>query len=270
MSGAYTEILNETVSLVKQAAAYLRREDYEITCKGSAWNVVTSVDIQVQTFLQERLCALLPGSVFFGEEGGCKAKTGTYIWIVDPIDGTMNFTRGVGESAVSVGLVKDGQAVLGVVYNPYRDELFTAQLGCGAFCNGCRIHTSQVPFEEGIFCTAWSLYNKKFAPQCMAIMEDVYACSNDFRRFGSCALELCYLAAGRCDLFFEMRVYPWDFAAGALILREAGGVITGLAGAPLLYDRTSPIVAANNAENIAILHKIVQKHVAVVPYEELL
>lgn len=270
MDGAYTVILNEMIGLVKQAANRMRGDDFEIACKESVVNIVTSADIAVQAFLQEKLCGLLPGSVFFGEEGIGKVTAGEYLWVVDPIDGTMNFARGMGESAVSVALIRNGQPVAAVVYNPFKEELFYAQAGCGAWCNGQRLHTSAVSFSEGLFCTAWSLYNKKYAPQCMAVMEEVYAQCNDFRRFGSCALELCYLAAGRCDLFFEMRVFPWDHAAGGLILQEAGGIVTGLEGTPLPYDRTSPVVAANSAENHDRLTGIVARHIPEVPYEEVL
>lgn len=270
MGGVNTGILNEMIALVKQAANLMRGNDFEISCKDSVANIVTTADIAVQEYLQEKLCALLPGSVFFGEEGNGAVADGQYLWIVDPIDGTMNFARRLGESAISVGLIKDGQPQAAVVYNPFREELFYAQAGCGAWCNGQRLHTSGVSFSEGLFCTAWSLYNKRYAPQCMAVMEEVYAQSNDFRRFGSCALELCYLAAGRCDLFFEMRVFPWDHAAGGLILQEAGGVITGLNATPIPYDRTTPVVAANSAENHAKLTEIVARHIPEVPYEEVL
>lgn len=270
MDGAYTAILNDMIAAVRQASQLMRGGDFEISCKDSVANIVTSADIAVQKFLQEKLCSLLPGSVFFGEEGNAAMEKGEYQWIVDPIDGTMNFSRGMGESGISAALVKNGQPVAAVVYNPFKQELFAAEAGMGAWLNGQRIHASDASFAEGLFCTAWSLYNKSLAPQCMAVMEEVYAQCNDFRRFGSCALELCYLAAGRCDLFFEMRVFPWDHAAGGLILQEAGGMVSGLEGAPLLFDRTTPVIAANNAKNHEKLCKIIKKHVPCVPYEEIL
>ena len=104
----------------------------------------------------------------------------------------------------------------------------------------------------------------------MAVMEEVYAQCNDFRRFGVCSLELCYLAQGKCDLYFEIRLFPWDYAAAGLILQEAGGVITGLNGESAPLDRTSPIIAANSPENHGKLLKSVQKHFPKVPYEEIL
>ena len=263
------DILEKTVDLARQAAQFMLRDDFEVEQKESVVNIVTTADKQVQKFLEERLPELIPGSEVFGEEGTEAVRNARYLWIVDPIDGTMNFSRGVGESAVSVALFGNGQPLVGVVYNPFRQEMFYAKKGEGSWLNGRRIHVSGATFAEGLFCTAWSLYNKTYAPQCMAIMEEAYAKCNDFRRFGTCALELCYLAAGRCDLFFEMRVFPWDWAAGGLILMEAGGVITDLEDRLPLYDRATPIIAANNRENYETLRGIVTKHVPKAPYEEI-
>lgn len=270
MNGEYTTVLKETMELVRQAAQIMCRDDFEIKSKGSVVNIVTSADIAIQEFLKEHLCAMLPGSAFFGEEGAEEMKDREFVWIVDPIDGTMNFSRKLKESSISVGLYRNGKPVIGVVYNPFKEEMYIAEEGMGAYLNTEPIHASSATFAQSIFCTAWSLYNKQYAPQCMAIMEEAYAQCNDFRRFGSCALELCYLAAGRCDLHFEMRVFPWDIAAASLILQEAGGVITGLDGLPLPMDRTTPVIAANNQENYEKLIGIVRKHVPCVPYEEIL
>lgn len=266
----YTALLNEVISLVKKASAIMLRHDFEITEKGNVVNIVTSADIAVQSFLEKELPVLLPGSAFVGEEGNEEAQKAEYLWIVDPIDGTMNFARDLGQSGISVALAHNGKVVLGVVYNPFKDELFYATAGQGAYCNGEPIKATRRPFSEGLFCTAWSLYNKALAPKCTAVMEEVYGLCNDFRRFGVCSLELCYLAQGKCDLYFEIRLFPWDYAAAGMILQEAGGIITGLDGNPAALDRTCPIIAANSPENHEKLLKIVQKHFPKVPYEEIL
>lgn len=266
----YTFLLNDVIGLVKEASVIMLRRDFEVTEKGDVVNIVTSADIAVQTFLEEKLPALLPGSAFVGEEGNEAAQKAEYLWIVDPIDGTTNFARDLGQSGISVALVHNWKPVLGVVYNPVKEELFHATVGQGAYCNGKRLEATRRPFGSGLFCTAWSAYNKALAPQCMAVMEEVYAQCNDFRRFGVCSLELCYLAQGKCDLYFEIRLFPWDYAAAGLILQEAGGIITGLDGGPAAMDRTSPIIAANSPENHEKLLKIVQKHFPKVPYEEIL
>lgn len=266
----YTALMDDVIALVKQASQIMLRSDFEITEKGNVVNIVTSADIAVQAFLEEKLTLLLPGSAFVGEEGNEKAQEAEHLWIVDPIDGTTNFARGLGQSGISVALAHNGKVVLGVVYNPFKDELFHAIAGQGAYCNGKRLEATRRPFGSGLFCTAWSAYNKALAPKCMAVMEEVYAQCNDFRRFGVCSLELCYLAQGKCDLYFEIRLFPWDYAAAGLILQEAGGVITGLDGGPAALDRTCPIIAANSPENHEKLLKIVQKHFPKVPYEEIL
>ncbi len=157
-----------------------------------------------------------------------------------------------------------------MVYNPYRDELFTAVKGQGACINGKPIHVSNASFEEGLLCTAMSLYRKDLADTGMAIIAETYAQCNDVRRFGACALERCYLAAGLCDLYFEIRVFPWDYAAAILVLTEAGGVVRGYDGEELTFDQATPVIGANTAENWKRLNAIVKKHISEMPYEEIL
>lgn len=259
----------QTEAIVKQAALFMQGA-FTTTEKNTVVNIVTSADIAIQEFLQEHLCALLPDSDFFGEEAPAGKSFGKYLWIVDPIDGTANFSRGIGEYAISVALLQDEIPILGIVYKPQGDILYSAVKGCGAQRNGLPIRVSDTPFAGGIFCTAMSLYRKEFADDCMKVIADTYAQCNDVRRFGSCALELCYLAEGVCDLYFEFRVFPWDHAAAALILQEAGGVIRGQNGQPLPFDRTTPVIAANSEENYAKLNTIVQKHIPKFPYKEIL
>ena len=221
-----------------------------------------------QRYLKEKLSLLLPGSRFYCEEGDLKETDGEFVWVIDPIDGTMNYTRGIDECAVSVALLQNGKAVLGVVSTIFRGDTFTAVLGGGATLNGKPISVSKNPFEKGILCTAMSLYNKSLAADCDKIIYEAYMQCNDVRRFGSCAVELCYLAAGKCDLFFEMRVFPWDYAAGYLILKEAGGVLYGFDCAELTFDRPIPLIGANSLENYQRLNEIVLKHIQKIPYEE--
>ena len=156
--------------------------------KESVCNIVTSADLAVQQYLNEALCALLPGSGFFGEEGNSGAVGGEYLWIVDPIDGTMNFSRGIGEFCISVALLQGDAAILGLVFQPSQNKVFSAIRGQGAWCNGLPIRVSDASFAEGLFCTALSLYRKEYAPQCMAVIAEAYEQCNDVRRFGSCAL----------------------------------------------------------------------------------
>ena len=261
--------LKKQVMRSVRQASRIMFDSYTMEEKDSPSNIVTSADIGVQKFLEKKLCKLLPGSMLLGEEGEQHQMQSEYLWIVDPIDGTTNFSRGIGECAISVALLYKEEIVIGVVYNPYQKKMYSAERGKGAFCNGKPIHVSSVSFAEGLFCTAFSLYRKEFADKCMAVLSEVYTQCNDFRRFGSCAVELCYLAEGKCDLYFEFRVFPWDYAAGYLILKEAGGCICGQKGEELHFDRATPIIAANTRENYEKLKTIIEKHISEYPYEEI-
>ncbi len=260
-------LLKKTVRLVKRASRFMRDENFSVAEKGSATNIVTTADTSIQSYLQKHLIAMLPGSTFFGEEEQRGQERSEFLWIVDPIDGTMNFARGIADCAISVALLQNGEPVLGVVYSLRKKELFTAEKGGGAYLNGRRITVSDKPFSDGLFCTAFSLYQKEHAAPCISLLTDVYHQCNDFRRFGTCALELCYLAAGRCDLYFEIRVYPWDHAAAGLILREAGGFISSLGGEPLSYDLLTPLIAANTRENFDRLVQKVSQHIPEITYQ---
>lgn len=263
------KLLDEVIKITKSAAKFAKG-DFTLEEKDSHVNFVTSSDIAVQKFLEKELVSLLPNSAFFGEEGNEAVKTAEYLWIVDPIDGTVNFSRGIDECAISVGLMQGEKVLLGVIYAPFKDELYYAILGGGAYFNGKPIKTSDRTFKNSLFCTALSLYKKEYADACLNIMRETYNECTDIRRFGSCALDICHLAKGECELFFEFRVFPWDYAAGFVILKEAGGVVTGLDGEHLQFDRTSPIIAANNVENHKKLLGIVKKYMRSVPYEEIL
>ena len=266
------EILELICSAEREAAELILQAKHVISeSKSSGRDIVTQYDRKVQELLVERFSSAVEGARFFCEENDEQDELNAeHVFIIDPIDGTMNYARGVGISAISVALVRQGDPLLGVVYDPYRKEMFWAQKGMGAWCNGKPIRTSCASFAESLFCVAWSTYNKSYAPQCLAVTEEVYAQCNDFRRFGSCALEVCYLAAGRCDLFFEFRISPWDWAAAGRILMEAGGVITGFEDCLPPHDRTTMLMAANNRSNYEQLRQIVLKHVPELPYKEIL
>lgn len=249
-------MINQVIDIVREASK-LMTADITIEQKGNDSNFVTSADVNVQRFLEEHLLQLIPGSKFLGEEEGKQAVDSEYIWVVDPIDGTANFIRGLGASAISVGLVKGGKPYLGVIYEPYKDEMYYAKRGKGAFLNGKQIHVSERDFKHATMCSAASLYNKDFAKPCFNIIQKVYYQSDDFRRFGSAAIELAYLAAGRIELFFEIRLFPWDMAAGQVILEEAGGFFEYVHEESIPLDRPAGLIVANSRENFEKLREIV-------------
>jgi len=325
------DIKDRLIEIVREAARLMEEASFEITSKEGYANIVTSTDVAVQEYLCTNLKELLPGSGFLCEEDDIEevdeltsrqvdklnasdtnnssteqlvnSSTEQYTWIIDPIDGTANFARGIDQCAICVGLgvqeakefssgvqeyrsvgvqtspscssnlfteannssttsnsdspsfggVRGGfpaTIILGIVYIPRTNELFYAERGKGAFRNGKQIHVSDRPFANGILCTALPVYHKEYAPLCSKIILEAFTQCNDIRRFGACAPELCYLAMGRCEMYFEYLLSPWDFAAASLILTEAGGVIADLNGNAPTYLHPSGIVAANNKENL--------------------
>lgn len=216
--------------------------------KTSVADLVTEYDVAVENFLREKLLELLHGALFYGEEEALRGDPAKgWVFIVDPIDGTTNFVRGYQQSSISVALAQEGQVEYAVVYDPYREELFTAQRGVGAFLNGKPIRVSEKPIGEGIFLIGTAIYNRALIGPTMDLATQLFHRSCDFRRFGSAALDLCYVACGRGEVFFEYGLSPWDYSAGGLIVTEAGGVASTLEGAPLPVSGRSSVWACNAA-----------------------
>lgn len=246
--------LQQIIDIVQDVSRLMDSQLYEIKIseKDGPSNIVTTADLAVQQALIARLSALLPGSCFLCEEEHLdhpETNGDAPLWIIDPIDGTANYSRGIHDCAISVAYSERGQVKMGVVYLPRTNECFSAQVGQGAFLNGQPIHVSNRPFNESILCTALCVYHKEHAPICAGIIMETYLQANDFRRFGAAAPELCYLAAGRVELFFEYALSPWDYAAAQLILTEAGGTVTDLEGLSLNPTRPSGVLAANSQKN---------------------
>lgn len=262
-------MLNTVVSIVKEAAKIMTSGEYCVTEKGDA-NYVTDKDVAVEKFLRKEITAAFDGIGFVGEEEdfAADALDKEYTAVVDPIDGTMNFTRDMNLSVISVAILKNAKPYIGVVYNPFTNEMFTAEKGKGAYLNGIAIHVSDRPLRSACFFTAWSTYKKDIAKACFNISEEVYYDTCDIRRLGCCALELSYMAAGRGELYFEIRLFPWDFAAAQLILTEAGGYIGTIDFDEIIYTRPQPIIAANSKENFEYLSEKVKKYVPHIPYKE--
>ncbi len=197
----------------------------------------------------------MPDAHFIGEEDAVqKFSPEGKFFIVDPIDGTTNFIKDYHMSCISVALVVDGVAELGVVYNPYSDEMFYAQRGQGAFCNGMRLHVSNEPLENGIVVFGTAPYHEEFGKKTFKLAHAYFKKALDVRRSGSAALDLCAIAAGRAELFFELILAPWDYAAGGLIVEEAGGVITDSDGEKIVYDRLCSIIARNKIAQVLPYH----------------
>ena len=222
------------------------RATLQIDAKAGHANFVTDCDKKVQDRLRSGLSAIMPDAHFVGEEGTARefSPKGKF-FIVDPIDGTTNFIKGFNASCISVALVVDGAAEFGAIYNPYLDEMFAAIRGQGAFCNGKRIHVSSEPLENGLVIFGTSPYNEELSEKSFKLAYEYFRRSIDVRRTGSAALDLCSVAAGRAELFFELQLSPWDYAAGALIVEEAGGIVTDIEGNALSFAGKSSVMARN-------------------------
>ena len=221
---------------------------------GQANNLVTAYDKRIQQILQEKLLEILPEAHFVGEEEDIHDSIAEgYAFIVDPIDGTTNFVKDYKCSVVSVAVTKDGAPYLGVIYNPYLDEMFSAQSGQGAFCNGQRIHVSEKPLEQGLTLFGSAPYYSDLTDETFHILRLCFDKSLDVRRSGSAAWDLCTIAAGRAELYYELRLQPWDYAAGTIIVQEAGGHVTDRNGNAV--DLTAPcsVVAVGSNVDTAFL-----------------
>lgn len=245
------------IEKIKQAAReagymMMKAHDFNVHSKGSAANYVSDIDIAVEKFLRQRLGEICPDADFMGEESDFTNSGKDKVWIVDPIDGTANFVRGMNMSAVSIALSDNDGILYGVVYDPYIDRMFYAHRGHGAYMNGEKIHVSDRDTEHSIISIAMSVYKKEYAPPCFKLAERIMMQCEDIRRVGSAAIELCNLAAGKIEMFFEARLYPWDYAAASLFITEAGGYISSM-DKELSFNSVISIIAANTKENFKLI-----------------
>lgn len=217
---------------------------------------VTETDLAVSAFLCAELPALSPGSRVLSEEGAQENCRQGKWFVLDPIDGTTNLMYAMNQSAISCAYMEDGQTLAAIVFNPFSGELFSAEKGRGAFLNGDTIHVNADPtlsqsligFESGP--TTASEQKAYFEAQYA-----LFAMSRGLRQIGSAALDLCYVACGRLTASTFHYLYPWDYAAGALILHEAGGMLTDRSGgAPDYAGRSCPLAASNSKVHQALLH----------------
>lgn len=210
-------------------------------------NFVTETDVASQEYLRAALGRALPSARFFAEEQANAALTDEPTWVVDPLDGTLNFMYDRRCSSVSIALLRKKEPVMGVIYDPYLDEMYTAAAGQGAYCDGAPIRVSHTPFARALTQMGTSPYEARLVKATAYCFYQFMTRGGDVRRSGSAALDFCHLARGRCDVFFELSLSPWDYAAGALIVREAGGAfIMPYAEAPD-YGQSACILCANPA-----------------------
>ncbi len=247
-------------AVIKEAGAYVRNVDYsymDMKQKKNFRDICTEHDEKTQAFIYEELSKIIPDAKFIGEESSENASDlRGYCFIVDPIDGTLNFSLDFHHSAISIALAKDGEVVLGMVYDPYLDELFHAEKGKGAYVNGKRIYARETDLAHTLLGFGTSPYYMDHARATFALIESIYPNVMDIRRCGSAALDICYVASNRQNAFFEMILSPWDYAAAGLVLKEAGGVITDMQGEELNILKPCSVICGNTTAYSEIMKYI--------------
>ena len=232
----YSALINVMVKAARRAGRNLKRdlgeiEHLQVSLKGPA-NFVTKADKRAEEMLYEDLAKARPGYGFIGEEGGSREGADkSHTWIVDPLDGTTNFLHGIPQFAISIGLQREDTIIAGVIYNPANDELYIAERGKGAFLNDQRLRVAgRRRLDECVVACGLPHIGRgdhELALKEMAALQNKVA---GFRRFGAASLDLAFVAAGRLDGYWERNLQPWDIAAGQIMVREAGGTISGIEG----------------------------------------
>ena len=242
-------LINVMVAAARKAGRALARdfgevENLQVSRKGPA-DFVSSADLKAEKTLFEELSKARPGYGFLMEERGKVEGTDkTNTWIIDPLDGTTNFLHGIPHFAISIGLEREGLLAAGVIYNVVRDELFWAEKGAGAYLNDKRLRVAaRVEMRDALFATGAPFMGRPGRETFLGELDRVLGQTAGIRRLGAASLDLAYVAAGRVDGFWERGLNAWDVAAGAVLVREAGGLVKEIDGGDFL--KTGNIIAAN-------------------------
>ncbi len=242
------DILDEILAIANQAALEAQnvqmdgwKNGTQVRSKGDPHDLVTAADVEAERRIASVIRDRFPDHNFRGEEAGNAGRVSDWEWLVDPIDGTTNYARGLAYFSVSIAAVYQGRTVVGLVANPVLGETFTAIEGRGAFLNGERLQGPRATsFDEALMITGFYYDRGKNIDQTLSMIRRWYHRGfMGLRRLGSAALDLCYLAAGRADGYFEIGLNAWDFAAGEFIARQAGVVVTDGEGKPLPHAKTT-------------------------------
>jgi myo-inositol-1(or 4)-monophosphatase len=246
----------DPIFLATATEIVLRAGDIQLAGRASGFRVdkkgvrdlVTEVDLACERMCREIIGERFPDHDILAEElggGPGEARTARHRWVFDPVDGTTNYAHGLPIYCASLGLEIDGELAVGAIYDPTRRELFTAERGAGAYLNGTPLHVSEAASVlDALAVTGFAYDLHRNASELVGLFESFLRRTRAVRRLGSAALDLCYVAAGRFDGFWEERLKPWDVAAGILIVTEAGGRVTGMDGGP--FDMAAGHLLATN------------------------
>lgn len=234
-SSQLSQLLEQTRKIAEEVGTFIEKERLHFSMdrvEHKGFNdLVSYVDKEAEKQLVAQLQAIFPEAGFITEEGTNTTRGVEYDWVIDPLDGTTNFIHGLPVFAVSIGLMERGEVVLGVVYEVNRKECFHAYKGGGAFCNDARLQVSKAPkLADSLISTGFPYYQFDLIDRYLATMKLVMQRSHGLRRLGSAAVDLCYVAAGRTEGYFEYNLNSYDVAAGVLLVQEAGGKVTDFAG----------------------------------------
>jgi myo-inositol-1(or 4)-monophosphatase len=226
---------------------------------------VTWVDTESEQIIINTIKERYPDHSFLAEESVHEPDTDSYRWIIDPLDGTTNYIHQYPVFSVSIALEYHGERIAGVIYDPLRDDLFTVEKERGAFLNGNRIAVSPVTdLKDSLISTGFPFRQKEHIDLYLRLFKNIFNRVSDMRRAGSAALDLAYLACGRCEGFFEIGLSPWDIAAGALMITEAGGIVTDFSGGNN-YLSTGNIVAGTPLIHRELLGEVKKVFAGIIP-----
>jgi myo-inositol-1(or 4)-monophosphatase len=221
-------VVRDTGIFIQEAAKSFNVDDVELKGRN---DLVSYVDKKAETILVAGCREILPDSGFITEEETAERQVREYTWIIDPLDGTTNFVHGVPVYAISIALLHEGELLLGIVYELNRDELFYAIRGHGSYCNGKTIRVSKIrSLSQSLLATGFPYYDFGKMDNYLTVLNDFMQSSHGLRRLGSAAVDLAYVACGRVEGFFEYNLNSWDVAAGALLVKEAGGALCDFSG----------------------------------------
>lgn len=245
------KFLRVAVGAAKIAGKFLTSNFGKLRVKDAkrklSFDFVTEIDKEAEEIIVNEIRKSFPEHGFFGEETH-KDREMEYIWIIDPLDGTTNYIHSYPMFSLSIALAYKGELIVGVIFDPLRDELFTAIKGKGAYLNNRRIKVNEAArIETSLIATGFPFRSKEYIDSYLKAFREIFLKAGAIRRAGSAALDLAYVACSRCDGFFEFGLSPWDIAAGSLLIKEAGGMVSDFSGGDR-YMETGNIVAG--AENI--------------------
>jgi myo-inositol-1(or 4)-monophosphatase len=230
-------MLDKVINIAREAGEIVREgfgKNFLVEYKTNVSNLVTEIDKKSEAKIISFIKKEFPAHSILAEESGRHDSSDEYLWIIDPLDGTTNFAHGLPIFSVSIGLQKNNEMICGVVYDVMRDAMYTSEKGSGAFCNGRRLHVStNDDIEKSVLVTGFP-YNVHDNPDfAYERFEAFLKTAGAIRRLGSAAIDMCYVAEGVFDGFWEVSLNAWDMAAGKLLIEEAGGIVTDFSGKPM-------------------------------------